>query len=159
MFPNKADVGLCEKQRFIYYFIHAPCLYYLFLHLLTLFPSNYSMPSPAFNAISNFSFYQGISLSLWLTECFIFVVFFFALFIIFFFISPFSKVHRCVKGCRHKVKSHQCSHVLIQWASSEKFQWVPDRWAAHLGKECVCVHEMIYWLTESWHFKWLFPLS
>lgn len=54
MFPNKADAGLC-KQRFIYYFIYSPCLYYLFLHLLILFPSNYSMPSPALNAVSNFT--------------------------------------------------------------------------------------------------------
>lgn len=146
MFRNKADVGLCEKQRFIYYFIHAPCLYYLFLHLLTLFPSNYSMPSSALNAISNFSFYQGISLSLWLTECFIFVVFFLP-----FSSFSFSLVHflKCIGVWKDADIKLRVINVVTYWSNEHRQRNSSESLTGELliwGKNVyVCMRWFIDW--------------
>lgn len=105
-----------------------------FIHQLC-FWSNYSMFSPALNAISDvISGTEIICFTVILSRNFSqFVVnwglhFYSALLSFgsfYFLLVHFLEVCGNVKGCRHKIKSHQFRHILIEWASCREITVSP----------------------------------
>lgn len=116
------------------------CFFSIFINRL-YFLSNYSVPSPAFDAVSGvtsgicFMYYETIIcftvvLARTLSQLVVNWGLYFSPVLLCYESFYCSVVHVLEmygygKGCMHKIKSHEFSHILVKWVPAEKLQWIP----------------------------------